>query len=113
MANNYWIGIQQTNVPEVVQSIPDDQKPLVQVSIIQDGNGYIPNTVTIPKNSKIALTIDSQDQYTCASSFRIPAKNIRMLLNPGKNNITFTTDNEDKIIFGCSMMMYKGVFIVQ
>lgn len=113
LANNYWIGIQQTNVPEVVQSIPDDQKPLVQVSIIQDGNGYIPNTVTIPKNSKIALTIDSQDQYTCASSFRIPAKNIRMLLNPGKNNITFTTDNEDKIIFGCSMMMYKGVFIVQ
>lgn len=116
LASNYGTAIQHTPTSQddiVVQTIPDDQKSVVEISIVQDGHGYTPNSITIPKNSIIHLTIDSQDQYTCASSFWIPSKGIKTLLKPGINTIAFTTDNEDKIIFGCSMMMYKGQFIVQ
>lgn len=115
LASNYIIGLQHsTNTQDpVLQSVSDDKKFVVDISIVQDGRGYQPNNITIPKNSTINLTIDSQDQYTCASSFWIPSKNIKTLLNPGINKITFTTNDEDKIVFGCSMMMYKGQFIVQ
>lgn len=116
LASNYGTAIQHTPTSQddtVVKTIPDDQKSVVEISIVQDGHGYTPNSITIPKNSIIHLTIDSQDQYTCASSFWIPSKGIKTLLKPGINTITFATDNEDKIIFGCSMMMYKGQFIVQ
>jgi sulfite exporter TauE/SafE/copper chaperone CopZ len=115
LASNYIVGLQHSvNTPDpILQSLPDDKKSVVDISIVQDGRGYQPNTITIPKNSTINLTIDSQDQYTCASSFWIPSKNIKTLLNPGINKITFTTNDEDRIVFGCSMMMYKGQFIVQ
>gem|GEM_PF-2090839 len=55
---------------------------MVQISLVQDARGYTPDRITIPKNSKIELSIDSQDQYTCASSFWIPSKDVRTLLNP-------------------------------
>ena len=113
LAHNYFVALQHINPTIITQTIPDAEKPLVKISLTQDNRGYSPNRITIPKNSRIELTIDSQDQYTCASSFWIPSKDIRILLNPWDNIITFFTDNEDSIIFGCSMMMYKGEFIVE
>ena len=113
LAGNYLIALQLSNTPVTVQTIPEDEKPLVKINIIQDNRWYTPNRIVIPKNSRIELTIDSQDQYTCASSFWIPSKDVRTLLNPWDNVISFSTDNEDEIIFGCSMMMYRGEFIVK
>ncbi len=84
LASNYTIGLQHSTNTEgpITQSGFDDAKSIVDISIIQDGRGYKPNSITIPKNSIIHLTIDSQDQYTCASSFWIPSKNIKTLLTP-------------------------------
>lgn len=109
LAQNYHIALQNKpeKIQDTTQNIPDSQKQSVDIHIVQDGHGYSPNNITIPKNSIIHLTIDSQDQYTCASSFWIPSKNIKVFLKPGDNAITFTTDSENAIPFGCSMMMYR------
>jgi len=82
LAHNYFVALQHINPTIITQTIPDAEKPLVKISLTQDNRGYSPNRITIPKNSRIELTIDSQDQYTCASSFWIPSKDIRILLNP-------------------------------
>jgi len=113
LAHNYIIALQHTNPVVSSQIIPDSEKPLVKIAITQDNRWYSPSRITIPKNSRIELTIDSQDQYTCASSFWIPSKDVRTLLNPWDNVISFSTDNEDEIVFGCSMMMYKWEFVVE
>jgi len=113
LAKNYIIALQPSASIIGTQTVSEDEKPLVQISLVQDARGYTPDRITIPKNSKIELSIDSQDQYTCASSFWIPSKDVRTLLNPWNNVISFSTDNEDEIIFGCSMMMYRWQFLVQ
>lgn len=75
--------------------------------------GYEPNYIRAKKGLPVNLTLKSNSAYGCASAFRIPSLGISK--NPGLNDtqlITFTPTDAGKIIFSCSMGMYRGTIEV-
>lgn len=84
------------------------------VRIIQDARGYHPSVLpTLKAGVPAKLIIDSQDSYTCASSFVIPEFGIKRQLKPGENIIEFTPKKEGRLPFSCSMGMFRGAIEVQ
>ncbi len=85
-----------------------------EARIVQDGRGYSPSSLTLPKGRKIRLTVVSENPFTCASDFSVPDFGIRKLLDSGENVFEFETPAEaKKIWFGCGMRMYQGEFRVE
>ena len=82
------------------------------VNMTQFGNGYSPNVFEIKKDLPVKWIIDSQNQYTCAASIRMPAFGIAQSLNEGKNIIRFTPTQTGNVRFTCGMGMYSGIFKV-
>lgn len=82
------------------------------VRITQKANGYFPSTLTVKKGQSVKLIIDSEDSYTCATSFMMPKAGIRKTLEPGENVLEFTPDKAGALPFSCSMGMYRGVINV-
>lgn len=82
------------------------------VRMKQSANGYSPNNFTIKQGVPVKWVIDSQSQFSCASSIVMPKYNIRKNLVKGENIIEFTPKEIGRIPFSCSMGMYTGVFNV-
>ncbi len=82
------------------------------VRITQTANGYSPNELTVKKGRPVKLIIDSQDSYTCASSFNMPKIGIQETLSPGENVFTFVPETSGPIPFSCSMGMFRGTMNV-
>jgi len=82
------------------------------IRITQKANGYFPSTLSVENGQSEKLIIDSEDSYTCASSFILPKAGIRETLQPGENVIEFMPDKVGTLPFSCSMGMYRGVINV-
>lgn len=82
------------------------------IRVTQKANGYYPSSLTVKKGQPVKLIVDSQDSYTCATSFMLPKAGIRKTLNPGENVFEFTPDQVGALPFSCSMGMYRGVINV-
>jgi len=82
------------------------------IKMVENNNGYSPNSFTIKKDVPVKWIIDAQAPYSCASSLIVPKLNIRKNLTAGQNIIEFTAKTVGKISFSCSMGMYTGVFNV-
>jgi len=79
-----------------------------------DADGYHPSTLPeLSVGRPVRLIIDSEDTYTCASSFVIPGLGIEKRLKPGENVIEFTPTSSGEIPFSCSIGMYRGAFEVR
>jgi len=89
-----------------------DQKEVQVIRIVQDANGYSPKQLTVKKGQPVKLIIDSEDSYTCATSFTMPKAGIRKTLKPGENVLEFTPGEAGTLPFSCSMGMYRGVINV-
>lgn len=90
-------------------SIPPTQQPKIFVT----ASGYSPQYIAVPQGKPVTLTLISQDAYSCAAAFRIPALKISRNLQPrGTETITFTPMLKGRILFTCSMGMYQGVIDV-
>lgn len=94
---------------KLYDEVPKDQL----VEIIASANGYSPNYVQVKKGFPVTLKIIGQNAYSCASAFRIPALGVSKNLQANETyTITFTPEKEGKMIFTCSMGMYRGVIEV-
>ncbi len=82
------------------------------VNMNQLANGYSPNVFEIKKGIPVKWIIDSQSQYTCAASIRMPALGISQSLTEGQNIIRFTPTQTGNVRFTCGMGMYSGIFKV-
>lgn len=83
----------------------------VEISITS--RGYYPNYIKVKRGSLVTITLKSQDAYSCASAFRIPAWGISRNLQPNDTEtITYTPNQVGQVIFSCSMGMYRGVIDV-
>jgi sulfite exporter TauE/SafE/copper chaperone CopZ len=82
------------------------------IRIVQKGNGYFPDQVTVKRGQKVRLIVDSEESYSCAASLSIPKVGIRKTLKPGENVFEFTPGASGDIPFSCSMGMYDGVIHV-
>lgn len=84
------------------------------IRLVQDARGYHPSTLpTLRVGVPARLIVDSQESYTCASSFVIPEFGIRRQLMPGENIIEFTPTESGQLSFSCSMGMFRGNLEVQ
>lgn len=82
------------------------------VRMVQDANGYKPNSFIVKKDVPVRWIIDSKDPNTCAASIFSDKLNVRKNLHPGENIIEFTPAEEGIIRFSCSMGMFTGSFSV-
>ncbi len=84
------------------------------IRMTQDADGYHPSTLPeLTAGVPVRLIINSEDSYSCASSFVIPELGIERRLKPGENIIEFTPTRAGKIPFSCSMGMYRGTLQVR
>lgn len=82
------------------------------IRITQRADGYFPNQLTVKKGQPVRLIIDSQESYTCASSFVMPQAGIQKVLSPGENIFEFVPEQSGPIPFSCSMGMFRGTLNV-
>ena len=75
--------------------------------------GYSPSYVAVKKGEKVTVTLRNKDAYSCASAFRIPSLGISKNVSPNTmQTFTFVPKEQGKILFSCSMGMYRGVIDV-
>lgn len=84
-----------------------------EVNINITARGYEPNYFRVRKDEPVTLTVKNNDFYNCASAFRIPSLGIsKNMAEKTTETFTFTPTNPGKILFTCSMGMYRGVIEV-
>lgn len=84
-----------------------------QITINVTNYGYQPARVQVKKNIPVRLTLKSNETYSCAVAFRLPAFNISTFMEPtATETYTFTPTRQGKYTFTCSMGMYQGVLEV-
>ena len=97
------------NGTKIESNITTNQNPTIVVT----SRGYSPNYISVKKGEIVNLTLKSQDAYSCALAFRIPAYGIKKNLAPNDvQTISFTPQDKGKVLFSCSMGMYTGVIDV-
>lgn len=76
--------------------------------------GYSPNVITVKAGTNVSFQIKNDGSYTCASAFTIPAFNYQKVIQAGKTEkIALQMPSKPtKILFMCSMGMYRGVINV-
>jgi len=75
--------------------------------------GYSPQKLSVQAGLPVALTLTSNNVYSCASFFVLPAFNIKASLAPtDTQTFTFTPKVKGRYTFTCSMGMYTGVLEV-
>ena len=107
-------------VPQTAGSSPDpagaDAPPVVngvqEVSMKVESEGYIPNVITVKSGIPVRWVVDGTNARGCNGSLVIPSLNIYRDLVSGPNIIEFTPDKPGRLIFSCSMGMYRGYFNV-
>jgi sulfite exporter TauE/SafE/plastocyanin len=84
-----------------------------RVTIVVKSAGYVPNRIKVKAGIPVELTLQSQDAYSCASSFILKAFNIRVQLGPNESKtVAFTPTQKGKYQYTCSMGMYTGTLEV-
>lgn len=88
----------------------DTAKPGVQqLSLEVKNTGYSPQTLTAYAGSPVELTLRSNQTYSCALSFVLPAFGISVDLQPTDRKVVrFTPTQPGTYTFSCNMGMYTG-----
>lgn len=90
-----------------------DKNRVQKVLISVQNNGYSPKVVKVKAGIPVELTLETNNIYSCASSFRLKAFNISMqLAATDRKSATFTPTQKGKFPFSCSMGMYTGTLEV-
>jgi len=75
-------------------------------------NGYNPNNIQVKKGVPVRLNLTQTGGIGCTTSFRIPSLGITKNLQDGPQTVEFTPTSLGKIIWTCSMGMFRGVIEV-
>ncbi len=85
------------------------------VEIKVTDTGYSPSRVRVPAGKTIKLNLTTNDTYSCARAFVIPALDLSALL-PARGTKTLEIPPQKagtRLQFACSMGMFSGVIIFQ
>jgi sulfite exporter TauE/SafE len=85
------------------------------IEVTVDNAGYSPATIRAPANEKLLLKLTTNDTYSCARAFVIPALDYSVLLDAtGTQEVEIPAQPAGtKLRFACSMGMYTGVILYQ
>jgi sulfite exporter TauE/SafE len=101
------------------QSSPAAEAPSAPVSdklsLQVKDNGYFPSTLRAPANQPVSLTLVTNETYSCARDFVIPAiKYYALLPATGVETVSIPAQAPGTIMrFTCSMGMYTGQIIFE
>lgn len=121
MSNSPWnLQTVAGNIPIRIDFSGNQNNYLVdQVNGIQNVNiyvrssGYSPNYFQVRSGVPVRMNLTTNNVYSCAIAFRMPALRIARNLEPtGTETIEFTPTKKGKVIYTCSMGMYSGVMEV-
>lgn len=85
-----------------------------RVHITVDSRGYTASTKFLKKDIPVELTLETKNSYSCANAFTIPSMNIMKLMpENGIEKITFTPKKAGRLVYSCSMGMFRNEFLVQ
>jgi hypothetical protein len=88
---------------------PAVQEPVIQVV----ANGYVPDHLTIKAGAPARLKLVTDEVYSCARAFTIPALGVeRVLPASGTEYVDIPAQPPGQLAFVCSMGMYGGVIEV-
>lgn len=118
ISNGLTLAGLRTTPKSTVQAAAVDPNVTVEdgkqvVHMVQTGQGYSPDTITVKKGVPVKWIVKSEDPNSCASSLVVPLLNIRTLLTANEQVFEFTPKETGDIRFTCSMGMYSGAFHVQ
>lgn len=83
------------------------------VTIAAMGNGYTPKYFQVKAGMPVALTVESNETYSCAVAFTFRQFQIDTFLEPtDSKTFHFTPTETGRFTFACSMGMYTGVMEV-
>jgi plastocyanin domain-containing protein len=101
---------------------PSDSAPVASPSAVDgelllnvENNGYFPATLKAPANKALTLNLVTDETYSCARDFVIPALNYYQLL-PASGTVQVTIPAQpagSKLFFTCSMGMYTGQIVFE
>jgi sulfite exporter TauE/SafE len=86
-----------------------------EISLAVNNNGYFPRSLSAPADTAVTLSLVTNQTYSCARDFVIPALNIYQLL-PDTGTMQVSIPAQPKgttIFFTCSMGMYTGQIVFQ
>lgn len=84
-----------------------------KVTITITNSGYSPRHFQVKQGVPVELTLNTNDAYTCATSFTFRKFNVFEQLKPKDSRTVMLTPTEKgKFTFSCSMGMYDGVMEV-
>lgn len=90
-------------------SVADIQR--VTINVVE--RGYDPNRIKVRAGIPVALTVQTNNVYTCAAAFTFREFGIFIILDPiDSETFMFTPTKKGKYTFACSMGMYSGTMEV-
>ena len=86
-----------------------------QVVIAVRNNGYQPNSLTVPAETPITLSLVTSNTTSCSRAFVIPSLDVMVLLEQtGVQTVEIPAQHAGtRMEFSCSMGMYTGVILFQ
>ncbi len=91
-----------------------DGQQVQRVLIEATNDGYVPNRFKVKAGIPVELTLQTNNNYTCASYFYFKEFGVRLQLGPtDRKSATFTPTKKGKYQFSCAMGMYTGIMEVQ
>jgi sulfite exporter TauE/SafE len=107
-------------IPSKGDSVPVADSPQTtaskgEISLAVKNDGYFPRTLSAPADTAVTLSLVTDQTYSCARDFVIPALNIYQLL-PDTGTMQVSIPAQPKgttIFFTCSMGMYTGQIVFQ
>lgn len=98
---------------ETLVNYPPIKNGIQQVYINVEPFGYKPDSIILKQGVPTSLTLKTNNTYSCAIAFRIPALGIGVNLQPtGEELIKIPPLKKGNYIYTCSMGMYQGIFKV-
>jgi sulfite exporter TauE/SafE len=92
---------------------PATPRAKIQNITLEARDGYIPNTITVTKNTPVRLTVVNPGNDMCAESIVFPSLGIdKKLKQYGKTVISFTAPNEGRFVFSSGCGMWQGTLVV-
>jgi sulfite exporter TauE/SafE len=101
--------------PAPVADSPQLSTPEGEITLNVEDNGYVPSTLKAPAGKVLTLNLITNQTYSCARDFVIPALDYYQLL-PDTGTVQVSIPAQEKgstLFFTCSMGMYTGQIVFE
>ena len=107
--------LQSENSPAAQAVAPQAAAPSDQLTLNVQNKGYFPQTLRAEANKEVKLSLVTNQTYSCARDFVIPALNYYQLL-PDTGSVAVNLPAQPagtRMFFTCSMGMYTGMIVFE